>query len=237
MDALIVSDVHCDGPDSATQHAFLALLERTRPTTIVLAGDIFHAFALPRGEPFVAYRPVLDLLRARDCVALPGNHDWRLPEALGAPAARIGTEIRRKLGRFDAVVTHGDEVDHSVGYRALHALLRGRAFGALLDALGPARAWTLVHQLAGPLGAGRPNPRLVAAQRALAARRIAGGASLVVMGHTHAPELSRIGEGWFLNPGDWVTHRTYGVVAGGSIHLMCWHGADGPSERVLSTDP
>lgn len=233
MTTLIVSDVHCDGPDSPTQRAFLQLLATTRPDTLVLAGDIFHAFGAPDGVPFAAYQPVIDALRGRNLIVLPGNHDWGLPEhllrtdpassaviATAAPnPARIGARIDLPLEGLRASFSHGDEVDESWTYRGFHAILRSRAFGALLDRLGPERAWTLLHRLAGPLGDGAPNPRLVAAQRELATRWIAGGAQLVVTGHTHAPSCEPIGGGTWLNPGDWVSHRTYGVVEGGHVAL------------------
>lgn len=217
-----MSDVHCDGPDSPTQRDFLDFLAQVRPGVLVLAGDVFHAFAAPRGEVFAAYRPVIDALASQEVVVLPGNHDWLLAPRFGRSVA-IGTEVRRPLGALAAVVSHGDEVDTSATYRAFHAGLRGRPFARLLDTLGADGAWRLLHRLAGPLGHGRPNPRLCAAQRALAEARLAD-AELVVMGHTHAPELTRLGGGWFLNPGDWVSHRTYGVVRGGEVSLHRWDG-------------
>lgn len=233
MTTAIVSDVHCDGPDSPTQQAFLRFLDVVQADTLVLAGDIFHTFWAANGEPFAAYRPVLDALVGRRLVVLPGNHDWGLPAYLlregsdpsaivvtahPAPGA-LGARIDLPIEGLRASISHGDEVDESWSYRAFHAGLRGPIFAHLLDTLGPTRAWKLLHRLAGPLGEGAPNPRLVVAQRALAARRIAGGAELVVTGHTHAPGCERIEGGTWLNPGDWVTHRTYGLVEGDRAEL------------------
>ncbi len=224
MDAAIVSDVHCDGPDSVAQQDFLRFLAGCPAPTLVLAGDIFHAFWAPGGVPFVAYQPVLDALRGFDLVVLPGNHDFHLPAQFGLAAASIGTTIERRLGGLSAVLSHGDEVDRSLKYRLFHGVLRGPGFSWLLDRLGTELAWETLHRLAGPLGLGKPDGALVAAQRALAGQRIAGGAELVVMGHTHAPSCERIDGGWFLNPGDWVEHRTYGVVRGREVELRCFEG-------------
>ncbi|GDX80661.1 UDP-2,3-diacylglucosamine hydrolase [Deltaproteobacteria bacterium] len=233
MATLIVSDVHCDGPDSLTQQAFLGLLSAVQTDTLVLAGDIFHAFWAPNGTPFPAYQPVIEALRGRKLVVLPGNHDWGLPAHLlqrgfdpsaivvtAAPnPARVGVRVDVPIEGLRASFTHGDEVDESWTYRGFHAILRSSGFGRLLDALGPVGAWNLLHRLAGPLGAGAPNPALVAAQRELAERWIAGGAQLVVTGHTHAPCCEKIGGGTWLNPGDWITHRTYGFVEEGRVEL------------------
>ena len=219
-----MSDVHCDGPDSPTQAAFLRFLAAHPGVPVVLAGDIFHAFAAPSGVPFPAYQPVIDALAGRTLAVLPGNHDWALAAWLGGAGVAVGTRLRRALGALQADLSHGDEVDGSTRYRAFHRFLRGRGFARTLDALGPDGAWALLHRLAGPLGEGAPNPALVAAQRQLAAERLAAGADLVVMGHTHHPELTRLGGGWFLNPGDWVTHRTYGVVTGAEVELRRFVG-------------
>lgn len=228
VDAVIVSDVHCDGPGSPTQREFLRFLGAVRPRVLVLAGDVFHAFAAPRGVVFPAYRPVVEALGEQSLVVLPGNHDWLFPAVVGQPGGvDIGTTWRGRLGGLDAVVTHGDEVDRSAAYRGFHAVLRSRGFAVLLDRLGEDGAWRLLHRLAGPLGHGEPSARLVAGQRALAAVRAGEGAELVVMGHTHAPELTRVGAAWFLNPGDWLRHRTYGVVEGREVRLGKWETGEG----------
>lgn len=223
FDVAIVSDVHCDGPDSPTQQSFLRFLEWCPAPTLVLGGDVFHAFWAPGGVPFAAYQPVLTALARFELVVLPGNHDFHLPGYYGqVGASGIGTLIHRRLGGLTSVLSHGDEVEGSMDYRLFHAALRSRAFSWLLDRVGSPRAWTILHQLAGPLGRGQPDAVLVAAQLSLATRRIAAGAELVVMGHTHAPSCARIDGGWFLNPGDWIAHRTYGVVRGRDVELRCF---------------
>ena len=228
MDAVIVSDVHCDGPSSRTQYDFLAFLRRLRGPRLVLLGDIFHAFWAPRGTPFPAYRPVLDALADFDVVALPGNHDFTLPAWLalhGAQVAHpdpgaIGAKIEVALGARHAHLSHGDEVDQSFGYRSLHFGLRGAAFARSMDAAGEQVAWSTLHKLAGPLGGGEPNPALVSAQRRRAEALESSGFDLVAMGHTHDPACDPLpGGGIFLNTGDWVTHRTYGVVDGDRVEL------------------
>lgn len=228
MPVVIVSDVHCDGPASSTQKDFLRFLAVTPSSTLVLLGDIFHAFAAPKGAAFTAYLPVLAALAGRRIVVLPGNHDWALPEFLASGshvvtarphAGAIGARVDMGIGGLRAVLSHGDEVDRTWKYRGFHAVLRSVAFSAAVDALGPRQAWTLLHRLAGPLGGGAPSPKLVAAQRAMAQDRIAAGAELVVTGHTHAPCREDLPGGVWLNPGDWVTHRTFGVVAHGTVEL------------------
>jgi len=229
LDAVIVSDVHCDGPNSPTQIAFLKFLAGLRTRRLVLAGDIFHAFWAPRGEVFSAYAPVIAALADFDTLVLPGNHDWSLARALAtkgtsSAAESIGTCVRTVLGELDSEISHGDEVDDNPNYRRLHAVLRGRGFSCLLDAVGPRGAWTILHRLAGTLGDGVPNARLVERQRTRAAARLSTALQLVVMGHTHAPECTPLPGGVFLNTGDWVRHRNWGAVAGASAELRRFDG-------------
>lgn len=221
FDAVVVSDVHCDGPGSPTQEAFLQFLAGLRTRRLVLAGDIFHAFWCPEGVPFAAYQPVLDALRDFELTVLPGNHDWSLGPHLGTPRAdtAIGTRVCLRLGELQADVSHGDEVDESPRYRGFHRVLRGSGFGWTLDRLGDRGAWALLHRLAGRLGDGAPNPELVARQERLAAERLRGDTELVVMGHTHQPTRLELPGGVFLNPGDWVRHRTWGAIEGQSVEL------------------
>ncbi len=232
MDAVIVSDVHCDGPASPTQAAFLRFLATRPAETVVLGGDVFHAFAAPRRRPFSAYAPVIEALSTFSVVVVPGNHDWLLPAFLAEHSARvpvgphgaIGARVELTLGGLRARVAHGDEVDPNPRYRAFHAGLRSRAFASALDALGETGAWKLMHRLAGPLGDGHSDPKLVSAQRGLAGGWISDGVELVVLGHTHVPSCERMGAGTFLNPGDWVRHRTYGVVHGREVELRRFEG-------------
>ena len=50
------------------------------------------------------------------------------------------------------------------------------------------------------------------------------GLDLVVLGHTHLPEVREVSPGrWYLNPGDWVHHRSYAVLARGRPpELLSW---------------
>ncbi len=241
MDAVLVSDLHLDGPGDPTQAAFLRFLGTLPPSvTLVVLGDAFHAWWTFDGEPFTAYAAVATALLDFNLVYLPGNHDFHAPAYFGARGATVagqngpGATVRRALGALDAHLSHGDEVDTSVGYRGLHAVLRGRAFHAAMVAAGPGRAWHLLHHLAGERALvsrhtvdddGDDGSPLVLAQRALAAERAAVlGVHLVAMGHTHVPELSRRGEAQFLNTGDWVAHRSYGIVTGEEVRLLRYDG-------------
>ncbi|MBM4392417.1 MAG: metallophosphoesterase family protein [Deltaproteobacteria bacterium] len=227
MDAVLVSDLHLDGPAHPSQVAFLRFLGTLPSSTrLCVLGDAFQAWWHHDGEPFREYAPVARALLEFDLVYLPGNHDFhaldyfRAHRATVPTHARPGAAVVTRLGTLGAHLSHGDEADSSWGYVALHALLRGRAFAAAVDALPPARAWAFLHQLAGrPHGV--PDPGIEAAQLALAA---ACPEALVAMGHTHGPRLLRRNEGYFLNTGDWVSHRSFAIVTGDVVTLSRFDG-------------
>ena len=56
----------------------------------------------------------------------------------------------------------------------------------------------------------------------------AGRADLVACGHSHAAAVERFplpgGEGLYVNPGDWLRHRTYVYCGGGAVELRTWQG-------------
>ncbi len=220
MRAILLSDAHLRGPSDPNQARLLRFLAKARADRLCLLGDIFQAWWHFGERPFDAYVPVVEALRRGPPITfVPGNHDFHAAEffrrCLGAEvAAAVDATWDGRAVRLE----HGDAVDTSRGYAAACAALRSRAFAGLIDAMGHDRAWLFLRRLSGA-PAGEPSLRLVEAQRARAADAIAGGASLVVYGHTHAPELTRVGDGWFANLGDWVRHHTYLVVEDGVPRL------------------
>ncbi|SIS06815.1 metallophosphoesterase [Natronorubrum thiooxidans] len=116
-DALVVADVHLGrGADSSVdapiddggdvRDRLESLLARTDPATVVVAGDLLHAFdGIPRGLE-------RDLTALEECVAdadaslvvTPGNHDTMLETVFDGP-----TPIEYRLADGETVVCHGHE--------------------------------------------------------------------------------------------------------------------------------
>jgi len=214
MRVALVSDLHLAGPEDPRQARFLAWLGALRADRLCLLGDVFHHWWHWDDRPFPQYAPVVDALASASIplVVLPGNHDFHAPAFFARVlGATTGATVEQTWDGRRVVLAHGDHVDRSAGYRALSALLRGRAFAAAVDAMGPERAWGFLGRLGGH-GDVRPSPVLVQAQEEDARRRLSQGADLVVYGHTHAPGLRRWPEGVYLNLGDGVRHATWGRV-------------------------
>lgn len=214
MKVAVFSDLHLRGPDDPLQRRFVAWLGREPVDRLVLLGDVFEAWWHFGATPLPAYTDVVAALRRHTVTFVPGNHDFHagafFREQLGAT---VVDELHDTWDGLRVVALHGDHVDRSAGYRALTAVLRGRAFAAVVDAMGPARAWRFLLRLAGTPG-GRPNPTLVAAQLRDAEARLAA-ADLVLMGHSHAPGVHRFGAGTYVNVGDCAEPAPYLVVEAG----------------------
>lgn len=52
--------------------------------------------------------------------------------------------------------------------------------------------------------------------------KIAEGFDAVVMGHRHKPVCRAIGNGVYINLGDWITYNTYAELSDGTIQLKEW---------------
>jgi UDP-2,3-diacylglucosamine hydrolase len=212
----MVSDVHLEG-DGDRQRAFVGWLDALQADELFLVGDVFHHWwGFADGTVFEAYRDVclaLERVRARvsRLVVVPGNHDFHLgPFFTHTLAADVRGPHAIDLGGVPFWIEHGDGADGTLRYALARRALRSRPFGRVVETIGPRGAWPLLRGLAGASAARRTPPDgLVAAQKALADRRIAEGARVVVMGHSHVPADEERGAGRYVNLGDWVEHRTW----------------------------
>lgn len=223
MLAALISDVHLVGLKDPTQDALVALLDGLDAQELVILGDLFHFWWGFPGVIDAEFTPTVAALHrlARRGVRLrfvPGNHDFAVGETL---RSLLSLEVAPRLdltwGGRRFVLVHGDEADTSRGYTLTRWLLRGPIFAALMWALGPQRARRLGLRLAGgsrALAAHQPKPWLVAAQRAWAEAEVrAGRADVVVMGHSHQLEQTRLdGGGEYINLGDFTHDRRFLVV-------------------------
>lgn len=224
MRIALLSDAHLSGPDDPNQERLIRFFDRLEVDRLCLLGDIFqhwwHFRRDGRLEPFGAYAPVVAALRRHRLLFVPGNHDWHAAEFFREElGAEVGAALTATWDGLRVRLTHGDEADQRAGYRLASGLLRGRAFHALVDGLGPERGWRLLGRIAGqPHADRRPDEALLEAQRAQAARWLEG-ADLAVCGHTHAPGVHAIGRGHHVNLGDQVRHHTWLWIEDGRFEL------------------
>ncbi|MBI5475239.1 MAG: UDP-2,3-diacylglucosamine diphosphatase [Ignavibacteriales bacterium] len=55
-----------------------------------------------------------------------------------------------------------------------------------------------------------------------AAKKIAEGFNFVIMGHRHIASVQEIGNGTYINLGDWISNNRFAVMENGNITLQTW---------------
>lgn len=226
MRTLFVSDAHLQGLADPGQDELVCWLDRVDGAQVVLLGDIFHAWWGFEGVVWEGYVPICAaLLRARRrgirLLFVPGNHDFAVGSFLVREVGLevVGTHVQSIAGRR-FLLSHGDEVDDSLGYRFARAALRGRSMAVLMRMAGPRRGQQLLLKLAGSSRAhGVDGTPMLERQRAWADLRLGERADVVVMGHVHVPTIEQRPGGVFVNLGDWVGHRTWLELDGGRLAL------------------
>lgn len=230
MKAALLSDVHIDRPDDLASRRFCAFVDALEAERLFILGDLFHAGWGYPGPADSGHEPALLAMerllgRGTELVFVPGNHDFAMADYLGR---RMGLSVTScwegELAGRRAVLIHGDEADQSPGYRLMSWALRGPVFGGLMRGLGPTRGRRLIRRMAGSsrvYGDKTAPSWLREAQLALADARLAGGADLVVMGHSHHGEVCERAEGVFVNTGDFGHAGTWLCVTD-TLELRRW---------------
>ena len=205
QDLWIVSDLHLQSGHDDTAAAFIRGLERdiNAGDVLILAGDVFDAFAGTKKVYLDRYEPVLAAVREA-CAkgvrlhVLEGNHDIHLGNWVASlPNARLHPGgVLMEWGRRRVWIEHGDEVNAAdYGYRALRMLFRSPLMKAWVN-FSPDRAFDAFARFSSRSSRGA-NPwlpeQLPASQlaslrriyREAAYRRLLNGTDCVVFGHCH----------------------------------------------------
>jgi UDP-2,3-diacylglucosamine hydrolase len=225
---VVVSDAHLGVTPPAVEEALMAFLDAvpTLGDSLLLTGDLFDFwFAYSRVVPrrgFQVAAALATLARRMPVLMVGGNHDrwggdfWSRDLGLRFDPYRLTF----RLGRIGVAAIHGDGLEEGRRRaRILHRLIHHPATSAVYRTLHPEIGFRLVEALSPHLGDQEATEaRLEAAaahQRAWATQLLAREPDLgmVIMGHTHRPELSRTADGrTYLNPGAWFVGLRYAVA-------------------------
>lgn len=238
--AYFISDVHlglgAPAEEREKQGRLIGFLEHASrdATHLFILGDLFDAWieyrtVIPKGFHRVLSR-LHDIADSGvDVHFLVGNHDFWIRDYF---SSEMG--IKTHMEAFDVELDgkrihmhHGDGLDpRDHGYAFLKKLLRNRVaiwlFRWLHPDLGVALARSSSKTSRGYTAT--KDYGEADGMRKAAAAMIDRGYDLVVMGHRHVPRAEAIGRGTYANLGDWITHNTYGRLAGGTFSLLTWEG-------------
>ena len=230
-----VSDLHLGVGDAPTERRKLALLLtllgeiHDERADLYIVGDLFdfwyeYRSVVPRG--YHALFTALEKLRGAGCAVtyLAGNHDFAIGDFfsrdLDVTVVRDDHVFEAQGRRFS--LAHGDGLAvRDTGYRLLKRVLRAPLSQRLFRLLHPDLAFGIARRFS-HTSRDYTSGRDFGEQdgmRADAARRIAAGMDVVVMGHRHVPCIEAVGNGLYVNLGDWIGHYTYAVCRSGDIAL------------------
>lgn len=213
---LLISDVHLRGLDDPLQEELVALLHAEPWARVFILGDLFHFWWGHDGQVSAQFVPVLAALRALvthgvPVYFMPGNHDFAVGEGMVKLGFQVAESFRVELAGHTCLLTHGDQADASLGYRAAATVLRSTAFAVVMRVLGATRGAKLGSFLAADHEGGG-NERVLEAQKSWADGHLAEGLDVVVCGHSHAPGLHQRGQGALFNLGDLAHSRSFAVA-------------------------
>jgi UDP-2,3-diacylglucosamine hydrolase len=225
---VVVSDAHLGATSPSVEEQFLAFLDAVPGLgdCLLVNGDLFdfwfsYSRVIPRHGFHVA--AALARLSARlPVLMVGGNHDrwggdfWEREAGLRFDPHRLTFQIGRR--RLAAI--HGDGLTEArLRASLLHGVINHPITAAVYRTLHPEIGLRLVEWLRPHLGdqtADEARVRDAAVrQRSWAARLLAAESdlALIIMGHTHWPELAEISPGrHYLNPGAWFDGFRYAIV-------------------------
>jgi len=214
------------GLHDPNQARMVAWLDRLNVDVVVFVGDVFHHWWGFAGVIPVDYAPIcaaMIRLRKRGIGIhyVRGNHDFHLgPFFTKILGAEVTGPVTRVYDGVRLVVAHGDEADDSIGYRVLRAIIRSGPFSILMAMLGPRLGLGLLRRLAGHRDVhDKVCEALLIKQRAWACDHIKAGASVVIMGHAHAPGVVAQEGGHVVHLGDWSEAGTFALLSEGCVSL------------------
>lgn len=243
-----ISDVHL-GTRGSQAAALLGFLKSFECETLYIVGDLIDLWAMKRGLYWTQeHSDVIQKIlrkgrRGARVVYIPGNHDERVSDFIGAYAnvriqsrcIHVTTDGRRLL------VVHGHELDtvvQNLGWLAhvgdvgYHLLMRlngtvnfcRRLFGRghwSLSAYVKAKVKNVVNFIGG-------------FEESMVRFAADAGAQGIICGHIHTAAMRRISGLDYHNTGDWVESRTALVEEfDGTIRLLQFH-VDGSLLRSLA---
>lgn len=232
------SDVHLGLHDSQREKekearllSFLSYVQKHAEQVIIL-GDLFdywfeYKYVIPRGYHHVLSKLGMMVQSGMKIHYLTGNHDYWLrdffPNDLGIPVYKDPVAMEFMKKKF--FLHHGDGLAlNDTGYRILKKILRSSISIFLYSLVHP--DWTAPiargsshrsRAYTGNKDYGETDGMIL-----FATEKINEGYDFVIMGHRHTPMEKKIGKGWYINLGDWISHNTYGVYDGKKFEVKKW---------------
>lgn len=219
-----ISDAHVGAGTREAEHRLVRFVGTIagRADTLCILGDLFEFwFEYGRVIPkrgFAVLAALANLARSGTrLVYLKGNHDFWfgdfIEHELGG--SRAVDRLDERIDGRRVFACHGDALDRGLVPRFFRSLMRSRFNAQLYSVLHPDLGVALAESVARASRGREAGPELRRRLREYALERLDSGYDLVLMGHTHQPEIVERDGRAYVNTGDWLTHFSYCVVRDG----------------------
>lgn len=226
-----MSDAHLSFDNSSAEDLIVRFLDKIKgeASHLYILGDLFdfwfeYKHAIPASY-LKTLAGLLSLIESGTRVTyLPGNHDFWLGKYLER-------QVRIKLAdeHLDVVhhgkkihLIHGDGLAYGdYGYRLLKKIFRFKPNIWLYKLLPVDLAYKLALCTSGAsrqYTSGKKND--LQGYYDYATAKIKSGFDVVIMGHTHIPEIKKINSGLYINSGDWIKKYSYVTLTEGKFELL-----------------
>lgn len=199
---------------------------------LFIVGDLFDAWfeyrtVIPKGFHRIITK-LEDLLHNNiEIHYLAGNHDyWQMSffrDELGVIFHKDSYETVIDSKKF--LIHHGDGFEkNDRGYRIFKKILRNPLNISLYSWIHPdigirlARFFSKRSRKFNSVKLQSKNEGIIK----FATEKIGSGFDYIIMGHYHQPDVKQIGNGVYINLGDWITHSSYVVAVNGTVELKFW---------------
>ena len=211
---------------------------------LFILGDLFDFWIEYRHGVRPDFFPILHALKNLVAAGvkidyISGNHDFALGSFLGD---KIGIDIHSDhltctLQERRLYLVHGDGlIKADTGYHLLKWLLRNRYLQSLFKLLPPDMGIPLATSVS--MASRRRNHKKKRTftyrdYRPVAWNIARQGFDMVLMGHTHQPELLQHGNWFYCNLGDWIGHYSYARLNGGNLDLFRFRPDGSPEPMAV----
>jgi UDP-2,3-diacylglucosamine hydrolase len=210
---------------------FLSHVEEHGEQLFIL-GDLFdfwfeYKYVVPRGYHNIIAKLAQLVEKGISVHYVAGNHDFWLkdffPNDLGIPVHKDPFELVLHDKKF--FFHHGDGLAlRDTGYRIIKKILRNPICIFLFSLLHPditapiaRRSSKTSRKYTGHKDYGETD-----GMKIFASQKIMEGYDIIIMGHRHIPTFENIGNGIYINLGDWIDDNTYAEFDGTTIELKTW---------------
>jgi UDP-2,3-diacylglucosamine hydrolase len=248
--AVFLSDVHLGLSIPGAEYREKALISflrgiRTEASHLFLLGDIFDFWMEYRYAIRPDYFQILHELKLLvdagvEVHHLSGNHDFAIGSFLSREIGLIlhDDPLELRLPGKRLWLSHGDRlVETGILSRTIRRILRSPINQRLFRLLHPdmgIRLGQRVSRLSRSCVNNGIKPNEPETYRKAAAGILSKNFDVVVMGHTHYPEILRFGEKWYVNTGQWIYSYNYCLMRDNGLTL--WEfSLSGESRQIPET--